>query len=130
MRTLNPIPVEGYLQIEFQDDALQLGESMLCEGQNGISEHPLTTVVHDSGLVMSFEILEPCGPGGGCPSSQELSFKVSGVRNPRSTKSIPNGFYVKTYTSEGFPIDEGYFEAHDLTDLLIEPAFFLDVQLV
>ena len=103
---------------------------MLFQGQNGISEHTLTTAVHESGLIMSLKISEPCGPGAGCPSSKELSFKVSGVRNPRSTKSIPNGFHVKTYTSEGFPIDEGYFEAHDLTDLLLEPAFYLDVQLV
>ena len=90
---------------------------MLCEGQIGVSEHPLTTAVHASGLIMSLEISEPCGPGAGCPRSQELSFKVSGVRNPRSTKSIPNGFHIKSYTSEGFPIDVGYFEAHDPTDL-------------
>ena len=77
---------------------------MVYEDQNGVSS-PLEISTYVSGLISSITIRNPCGQGAGCPNAHQLKFIISGLRNPRSTKPIPNGFNVNTFTSEGFPID-------------------------
>ena len=71
-----------------------------------------------------------CGIGVDCPKSERISITVSEVRNPRSTKSIPNEFRLRTHTKEGYDIDQGTMQAADASDLEIEPAFFTDVSLI
>jgi len=61
--------------------------------------------------------------------STQMSFTVSGVRNPRSIKSIANQFAVSTFTQEGYAIDKGTMQASDSSDLTLEPAFFTAVSL-
>ena len=87
MRTLNLIPIEGYMKIYIQDDSLQLGDSssILCKDQDGTS-FACEAQTHASGLISSITIREPCGPNTECPNAHQLTFSVSGIRNPRSTK--------------------------------------------
>ena len=103
--------------------------SIRCEDQDG-STFACEAETHASGLISTITIREPCGPNTECPSKQKLTFSVSGVRNPRSTKSIPNDFSVSTFTPEGFPIDKGQFQASDPSGLELDPAHFLGVTLV
>lgn len=60
----------------------------------------------------------------------QLDFKVSGVRNPRSTKPLTDLFELRTYTAEGFAIDKGSMQASDANDLEITPGQFTAVELL
>ena len=85
---------------------------------------PCQANTHESGLIKTITIRDVCGSGAFCPPLQNLSFKVSSVRNPRSTKPVANDFKVRSYTADGFSIDRGSMTANVPTDLTLEPAQF------
>ena len=135
VQTLNTIPTGGVIIIEFADDSLQLNyppSEPRCQTYNSIDNGrslPCHTTTYDSGLIKTITIKDLCGSGTFCPPKQSLGFKVSDIRNPRSTKPIQNIFKVRTYTAEGFAIDKGSMSAKLPEDLTLEPASFSLVSL-
>ena len=100
------------MTIEFEDDSLQLSDpvaSPYCETGDGLRSLPCSADTHASGLISKITIEDPCGANTICPMDMSLSFKVSNVRNPRSTKPIADTFTVRTFTAtfDGFAIDKG-----------------------
>lgn len=131
--TQNTVPINGYVMIEFADDSLQLSRSMtdpLCQSSDQTESFACEAQVYPSGLIRSIIIYEPCGQNAFCSPKQNLAFKISDVRNPRSTKPIVNDFALSTFTQEKFAIDKGSVTASNSNDLAIEPAIFNDITLL
>lgn len=99
------VPSNGQVKLTFPNEALYkaAGTEVVCTNSTGAETCSSTSDANN----MISEILISSACSSGCTTGTVLTYNLTEVYNPGSTKPIDTGFQANTQTSEGYLIDTG-----------------------